>query len=214
MATETLMTVGSAPSRVLIVDDHPYFSAGLATGLDHLYPHIRTCSAANLAAAREVLLRDADIDLILLELSLAGDEGLSLLPWMDEHERDIPVIVDSSRDDPLAITAAQRQGAMAYLSKSADAQTLRRTIDAVMQGQRCFSVASTPVVALTPRQLEVLALLAAGMPNKRICDRLNLTEHTIKSHLKTIFQLLDVHNRTECVQVAQRLGLVDPRQLS
>lgn len=61
---------------------------------------------------------------------------------------------------------------------------------------------------LTPRQLEVLGLLAEGLPNKRICQVLDLTEHTVKTHLKAIFTHLGVHNRTECVARAQSRGLI------
>ena len=64
-------------------------------------------------------------------------------------------------------------------------------------------VSETP---LTPRQLEVLTLLAQGSPNKRICQSLGLTEHTVKTHLKAIFTQLGVHNRTECVNRARALG--------
>ncbi len=61
---------------------------------------------------------------------------------------------------------------------------------------------------LTPRQLEVLTLLADGLPNKRICQALDLTEHTVTTHLKAIFTHLGVHNRTECVAEARALGLL------
>ena len=63
-------------------------------------------------------------------------------------------------------------------------------------------------VGITPRQLEILDLLAEGLPNKVICQRLSLSEDTVKTHLKALFSSLDCHNRTECVTQARKLGLV------
>jgi len=71
-----------------------------------------------------------------------------------------------------------------------------------------ITTTQTPI-SLTPRQRDVLALLAEGYPNKRICQKLSLTDHTVKTHLKSLYSALGVHNRTECANLARSMGLVD-----
>ena len=82
-------------------------------------------------------------------------------------------------------------------------------VQSVVRGEGYFPGGVLPLASdmpLTPRQRDVLLLLARGFPNKRICQSLNLTEHTVKTHLKAIFTLLGVHNRTECVNLARERG--------
>ncbi len=83
-----------------------------------------------------------------------------------------------------------------------------------MDGEHCLpdfyhSQQVLELPELTPRQQEVLQLVCKGLPNKKICQCLNLTEHTVKSHMKTLFSELNVHNRTECARVAVDLGLLE-----
>ena len=90
------------------------------------------------------------------------------------------------------------------------AETVAAMCRAISRGHLYFpggwQPAKATAIPLTPRQSEVLALLAQGFPNKRICQSLNLTEHTVKTHLKAIFLHLGVHNRTECVSQARLQG--------
>lgn len=117
----------------------------------------------------------------------------------------------SSREDETSVRAAKSAGAVGFLPKSADRRSLVRMIRRVSSGQLFYPSLQMPThfqETLTPRQLEVLVLLAEGLPNKRICQVLNLTEHTVKTHLKAIFAHLGAHNRTECVAQARALGLI------
>ncbi len=199
-------------SRILVVDDHPFFSEGMATALHHCRRTRHVELAATVAQARQKLRQYPDIDLILLDLALPDAAGLTLIRGLTEAGLPIPVVVVSSREDEGAIRGARAAGAQGFLAKSAGSRELRTMIDCVMRGDLWFpdltqspSGLETP---LTPRQLQVLRLLASGFPNKRICRELNLTEHTVKTHLKAIYTTLQVHNRTECVLLARELGLV------
>jgi len=213
------MTPGTHPvgrdvnlSRILIVDDHPFFSEGMATALRHCGRARQVELAATVAQARQKLRQHPDIDLILLDLALPDAAGLTLIRGLTEAGLPIPVVVVSSREDEGAVRGARAAGAQGFLAKSAGSRELTAMIDCVMRGDlwfpdlnRCQGGLETP---LTPRQLEVLRLLASGLPNKRICRELGLTEHTVKTHLKAIYTTLQVHNRTECVLLACELGLV------
>lgn len=202
----------SGHSRVLIVDDHPFFSRGLAQVLKRDNPTGEVAIASTLAGALADLHRHPETELVLLDLGLPDQEGLTLLRELDAIGLAMPVIVISSREDEEAVLAAEAAGASGFLCKSADTPLLLKTLQQIRGGHTCFPPCPGrpvgPVVQLTRRQRDVLTLLASGSPNKAICRTLDLSEHTVKSHLKTIYARLDVHNRTECVQLAQQLGLV------
>ncbi len=193
--------------RVLIVDDHPLFAQGLAGLMTQAGLADSVVLAGSVDQALEVLADD--LDLVLLDVSLQGETGLVLLPRLSARARPVPVVVISSSEDETTVRAACAAGAQGFLPKSAGRTALISMCRAIGRGDDYFpgrgrSRAQAP--ALTPRQMDVLVLLAQGFPNKRICQSLRLTEHTVKTHLKAIFAHLGVHNRTECVSQARLLG--------
>ena len=129
----------------------------------------------------------------------------------------VPIAILSASNSPSDLEAALQLGAAGFISKTTDGKTL---LDAVTQllygaqvviGDTALKIdrqTSAREVGITPRQLEILDLLAEGLPNKVICQRLSLSEDTVKTHLKALFSSLDCHNRTECVTQARKLGLV------
>lgn len=197
--------------RVLIVDDHPFFSDGLAAILAQEKLVGLVGKANSIASALEDLCNYPETALILLDLTLPGEAGLSLFQRLTEMSVPVPVVVISSREDEVSVRAAKAAGAVGFLPKSSGRHALIRMVRCVSEGGLYYPtlgrVADVPG-QLTPRQLEVLKLLADGLPNKRICQLLDLTEHTVKTHLKAVFAHLDVHNRTECVSRARALGLI------
>ncbi|KPQ02901.1 response regulator transcription factor [Marinobacter sp. HL-58] len=212
-ATCIASSSGSGPllSRVLIVDDHPFFLFGLTAILEQEKLVDEVASVASVSDAVEDLRRHPETSLVLLDLTLQGEAGLSLFAGLESMGVPVPVVVISSREDETSVRAAKSAGAIGFLPKSADRQSLLRMLRQVSSGQLFYPSLQMPAhtpEGLTPRQLEVLVLLAEGLPNKRICQVLNLTEHTVKTHLKAIFAHLDAHNRTECVAQARALGLI------
>ncbi|MGM0768715.1 MAG: response regulator transcription factor [Pseudomonadota bacterium] len=198
-------------ARVLIVDDHPFFLLGLSAILEQEGLVTEAVAAASVAEAVSDLQRRPETSLVLLDLTLQGEAGLSLFSELERVGLPVPVVVISSREDETSVRAARAAGAVGFLPKSAGRRSLLRMLRRVSDGLLYYPSLQTPPRApdhLTPRQLEVLALLAEGLPNKRICQELNLTEHTVKTHLKAIFVHLGVHNRTECVAQARSLGLI------
>ena len=196
-------------ARVLLVDDHVLFSQGLAgliqqEGLAGSVTTVRTVEAA-----ASLLARQDGFELILLDIALQGETGLALLPRLASYRTSPPVVIISSSEDETTVRAAQAAGASGFLAKSAGRSALVSMVRAVTRGDSYFPgglESAGPDLPLTPRQMDVLLLLGQGFPNKRICQSLNLTEHTVKTHLKAIFTQLGVHNRTECVNLARSQG--------
>jgi DNA-binding NarL/FixJ family response regulator len=198
-------------TRILIVDDHPFFLFGLTAILEEERLARVVACVGTIADAIEDLRQSPETALVLLDLSLQGEVGLSLFAELEQLGLPVPVVVISSREDETSVRAAKSAGAVGFLPKSSDRRSLVRMIQRVSRGELFYPSLQAPVVqadSLTPRQLEVLGLLAEGLPNKRICQVLDLTEHTVKTHLKAIFAHLGVHNRTECVTQARSLGLI------
>ncbi|WP_223794702.1 response regulator transcription factor [Marinobacter sp. F4216] len=196
--------------RVLIVDDHSLFSQGLGGLMKQAGLTGAVYTASSVDEAVNVLSSQA-VDLVLLDVSLQGETGLMLLPRVVARGLDVPVVVISSSEDETTVRAARAAGARGFVPKSAGRTALVAMCRSISQGADYFpgrARTTDQVHGLTPRQTQVLFLLAQGFPNKRICQSLNLTEHTVKTHLKAIFTLMGVHNRTECVNQARQMGWI------
>lgn len=195
--------------KVLLVDDHALFSQGLE-GLirqEGLAECVITASTVEVASS--LLASQDDFQLVLLDVALQRETGLALLPRLARYREPPPVVIISSSEDEATVRAARAAGAIGFLAKSAGRSALVSMVRSVARGEGYFPGGVQTValdLPLTPRQMEVLLLLGQGFPNKRICQSLNLTEHTVKTHLKAIFTHLGVHNRTECVNLARARG--------
>ncbi|MGH8354798.1 MAG: response regulator transcription factor [Pseudomonas sp.] len=190
---------------LLLVDDHRIFLDGLALTLQPLTRRLHIHTAQN-AAEAEAWLRQRDFDLILLDLRLPDVPGLELLQRWQKDGRLTPVAILSASDSSLDAQAALAAGALGFIPKSADGDDLRQAVTRVLLGETLPPPARAPGPQLTPRQREILLLLADGLPNKAISRRLGLSEDTVKTHLKALFQELDVHTRTACVSAARQRG--------
>lgn len=198
---------------VLIVDDHPLYRAGLKAALAPLALHV--AEAASLLAALNVVGAHR-FDLILYDWHLPDGGGLKGLVAMRQLAPDVPVVVITADEDETIAFVAASIGALACLSKASDAQRLRDSLGPLLgaapsppQPARA-ATAPVPDAArpLTRRQHDVLQLLARGDSNKRIAARLGIAETTVRCHVSDLLQLLQAHNRTEAVILAQRDGLV------
>lgn len=210
--------------NILIVDDHPLFLSGLREVL-HELPEMQTIHEANtIEHALQTLKRVPDLDWICLDLQLPDGDGFTLLRYLRDHAVDIPVAVLSANSQPAIVDRALAAGASAYVSKAASVEELRDAFTTLARGERFVSPAIATAledyraglvsmdgarVKLTRRQREILALLASGHTNQAIADRLHLAESTVKAHVSTLFDLLQVSNRAACVRQATRYGLVE-----
>lgn len=213
------------PSLV-IADDHPLFRAALrAAAQDALAPaHI--AEAADLPAALATLADTTDADLILLDLNMPGSHGLSGLACVRGQFPAVAVLVVSAHDDPRIVRRVLDHGAAGFVSKGAPSGEIAQAIHCILDGGQwvpphlAAAVAALPADAgeralaarlarLTEQQSRVLALVADGLLNKQIADRLAIQERTVKAHLTAIFERLGVRNRTQASGLLRALDLAD-----
>jgi two-component system, NarL family, nitrate/nitrite response regulator NarL len=210
--------------KILVVDDHPLFLDGLLQVLRQLDPNTVTEQVVNAEQALNRLVSGSEFQLILVDINMPGMDGLDLLSALVERELWIPAVVISAQDNPRIIAAALDAGALGFIPKSFGASELLDALKRVLAGEvflpeqikeqidrmRRSSTDSVPNknLGITARQIRVLELLVKGYSNRKIALTLNLSEHTVKSHLKVLFAVLNADNRTACAQKAEELGLV------
>jgi DNA-binding NarL/FixJ family response regulator len=203
-----------SPIRVLAADDHPLIRAGLVAFLA-TEPDLQVVAeAANGEEALEKY-RELRPDIVLMDLSMPIMDGLSATRAILDEFPDARVIVLTTYDGDEDIHRALDAGATGYLLKEMVAADVLSVIRTVYGGRRGIphAVAAklaehTPRIPLTPRETEVLSLLAKGLSNAEIAARIGRTEGTVKVHIKNILQKLDASDRTEAVTTAVRRGFI------
>lgn len=210
------------PVKLLIVDDHAIVREGLAALLRQLGPDVVVLQARDVPQGLDVLGRHPDLDLVLLDLTLPGIGGLAAIKEFGARQPGLAVMILSSSEDPEDVRRALSLGALGYVPKSANPQTLLSALQLVLAGDiyvpplmmaAVRATAAEPTAAeaswrLTPRQLDVLRLLSGGMSNKEIGSALDLSDKTVKAHITAIFRALNVVNRTQAASAARRLRLL------
>lgn len=216
-----------AQMTVLIVDDHELFRQGMTALVERLFPDTRVVGATTAAEALVVAEDPAGLDLVLLDLNLPDADGQEVLGRLVALVPDCPVAVVTASDRAQDMAAAYRAGAKGYIVKSSTSDIMRHALELIVAGETYIPTAAAAALwaseprtgdspmldsgmALTPRQQEVLALMAQGLQNREISARLEMPEPTVKVHVKGVFQKLGVNNRTHAVITAIRLGLVSP----
>ena len=208
---------------LLIADDHPLFREALRGAILRLLPSAILREAEDTDGLYAMVEADADADLLLLDLNIPGANGFSALVYLRAQYPELPVVVVSAREEPAVMRRALDHGAMGFIPKSVDAQTLGDAVRQVLEGNRWAPAAAgnapaaTPdeqevaerIRELTPQQFRVLQMLATGLLNKQIAFELGVAEATVKAHMSAILRKLGASNRTQAVLVAGRLA-VDP----
>ena len=197
-------------ANILIVDDHQIYLDGLEMIIQQHLPQTTIYKAHDCDSAREVIREHSAIDLILLDLNLQQQDGLEIWNTLKEEFGPLPVAMLSASCKLQDIKKSKHLGALGFINKAIDNNSLIAAIQTMLDGEFYFpyNLTSLPTFQLTPRQTQVLALLAEGLPNKSICRTLDMSEATVKTHLRTIFSLLDVTSRTQCVSVANKFQLI------
>lgn len=219
------MTPSSDELRVVVADDHPLYRDGLEALLDANPPTV-VVAAVGTGSDAVTAAETLQPDVVVMDLQLPDMHGIEATRRITATSPHVAVLVLTMFEDDDSIFAAMRAGARGYLLKGASHDAIRRAVRAVAAGESIFS----PGVAtrlleffagrhigrgqeafpqLTPREVEVLGLLAAGHPNATIAGRLLLSEKTVRNHVSNIFTKLQVADRAEAIVRARRAGLGD-----
>ncbi len=209
--------------RVLIADDHAIVRDGLSLILGTADDMV-VVGAASDGQEALTMVEDLAPDVMLLDLRMPEMDGIAVMAQLAVSAAEVRVVVLTTYNEPDLMAAALQQGALGYLLKDTDRESLFTTIRAAAEGR---SLLAPDVLAqvmqhlkeerqeetqpdpLTDRELEVLNAVAAGQRNKEIARHLGITERTVKAHLTHIFHKLAVDSRTSAVAVAVKKGLLD-----
>jgi DNA-binding NarL/FixJ family response regulator len=216
----------SAVVRVLIVDDHPVVREGLRALLDSIDDaEVVAEAASGTAAIREACTHRPDVvimDLNLPDLNLPGFDGIEATRRIRQLVPDAAVLVLSMLEDDDSVFAAMRAGARGYLLKGASQGDIERAIQTVASGgaflgpqvaRRVLGLLTAPrrkdppFPQLTGREREVLDLIAAGLPNRKIATRLDISAKTVSNHISSIFSKLHLSDRAAAIVQARDAGL-------
>lgn len=210
--------------RVMIADDHQLFAEGLSRALDGI-PDTRVVGVVDSGSALAEALENQPAEVCIVDIEMPGGDGIEAIAGLDSRFRSIVVSMHAS-DEQMA--RAKDAGAMGFFSKGVPLATLAAAIRAVAGGEmlidfddsardevlgRYMSAKLDPgAEALTPREVELLQLLASGVSaTDELAERLYISQKTVKNHLASIFQKLAVADRTQAAIEAIRLGFANPQ---
>ncbi|MEE8485830.1 MAG: response regulator transcription factor [Acidimicrobiia bacterium] len=206
--------------RILIVDDHKVVRDGIRYMLSDA-PDIEIVGEAGSAETMFEIIDKDPLDVVLLDIRMEGMTGLDALSRIAADFPQIRVLMLSMHDQPGYVRRAIELGASGYLLKSAGRDEILAAISAVSEGDTYIqSSLMEPLLAavkgaprqtgrLSPRENQVLQLIANGSENKQIARELGLSEATVKTYIRGVFDRLDVSSRAEAVAVGLRIGIIE-----
>lgn len=201
--------------KVLVVDDHAVVRQGLAALLTGAESEVSIVEASSAQEALSAIEQHPDIDIAVVDLIIPGG-GIALIAEMSRRKSELPVIVLSASEELRDVQIVMQSGAMGYVTKSANPTTLLSAIRMVLGGDMYLpplllnhSAEPKSGGPLTPRQREILQYLESGDANKVIAAKMRISEKTVKAHLSAVYRDLDVSNRTQAVEKARQMGLIE-----
>jgi len=206
---------GSARIRVLAVDDHVLIREGIAVLLGDEPDMTLVAEASN---GREAIqqFRTHRPDITIMDLQMPEMNGLDAITAIRGEFRDAKIIVLTTYKGDVQILRALKAGAQGYLLKNTIHKELVDTIRAVHAGKKALSPEASFEIAehatddaLTPAEISVLRLIAAGNANKQIADQLSITEETVKGRVKNILSKLGASDRTQAAMIGLKRGIIE-----
>jgi DNA-binding NarL/FixJ family response regulator len=217
------------PTRVVLVDDHEMARRGLQAMLSTA-GWLQVVGEADSCETGLALVRSKRPDIVLLDIRMPGIDGLACLEQLRGVEPPVAVVIVTLYDDRRYVLEALRRGAAGYLLKDATTAEVIATLANVADGQLAVAPEllrealtardeeppagqsarqRAEAFAVTPREHDVLVLVAEGMTNKEIGARLSITEDTVKKHVQNIIWKLRAADRTQAAILAFRLGMLE-----
>jgi DNA-binding NarL/FixJ family response regulator len=205
----------SSTIRVLCVDDHPLIRNGVAHDLKDS-PDLRLVGAASTGVEAIAAYRQHRPDVMLVDLKLPDIDGIEVISKIKSEFPGAKCIILTTFSGDVQVSRALKAGAVGYLLKSTLDKDLINTIRRVHAGQRCIPMEVASELAahlhvddLSARELSVLKVVAEGNSNKIVADRLNISEDTVKGHMRNIMMKLNANDRTHAVLIAMKRGYLD-----
>lgn len=212
------MAIGTTPTRILLVDDHPLLREGLAMRISS-QPDLEICGEAETEAEGRALVKRTNPDLVIVDIALKSGHGIDLIKRIKARHPKVKMLVVSGYDESLYAERSLRAGAMGYLNKQETNENVIEAIRTVLSGRRYLSPKMAQNVAgrtiprqqpveedligrLSNRELEVFQLIGQGKTMRTIAGRLHISIHTVDSHRDNIRHKLDLKNSTELIQRA------------
>jgi DNA-binding NarL/FixJ family response regulator len=202
--------------RILLCDDHALFREGLELVLSQLEGDVELFGVGDAETALARAAEYDDLDLVLLDIQLPGMDGFAALRELRRRHPALPVVVLAASERPEDARAALDGGASGFIPKSTQGAVLRGALSLVLSGgvyvpplllSALEREPRAQAAELSPRQVEVLRLLARGLTNKEIARVLGIAAGTVKTHVVRIYEILEVSNRTEAAMRLRELGL-------
>jgi DNA-binding NarL/FixJ family response regulator len=203
--------------KFLIADDHEMVRLGLKAALAPLGGEVGYVEAASAEDALAAAGAHPDLDLVLIDVNMPGMGGIEGVRRLRAAHPSLPVIVCSAAEDGAVVHSLLQLGVSGFIPKSDSTSVMLQAVQLVLAGGTYVPprLMGSPgaqegapggaLAALSPRQRDVLSLVAEGKPNKLIARELAISEATVKVHLLAVFRVLGARNRTEAVVIAQRL---------
>jgi len=209
------MSTGNSQIRILAVDDHALVREGIA-GLIGVQPDMVLAGEASTGREAIQQFRALQPDVTLMDLQMPEMNGIEALIAIRNEFPDAKVIVLTTYSGDMQILRALKAGAQGYLLKNTLHKELLQTIRAVHAGKKSLSPEASYEIAehatddaLTPAEIAVLRLIAAGNANKQIADQLSITEETVKSRVKNILSKLGANDRTHAAMIGLKRGIIE-----
>jgi DNA-binding NarL/FixJ family response regulator len=201
-------------TRILIVDDHPVIQAGLMSMLS-THPEVKVMGSASSGEEALARMEEEMPDIVLLDLRMPGMTGIDVLRAMREKKASTRAIVLTSFETDENIYRAIQVGAQGYLLKDTSQREMLQAIATVHAGRKYIPAQIAARLAermmrssLTTRELEILNMLSKGLTNKQIGRALKISDNTVRNHVNSILEKLEVADRTEAVTVAIQQGII------
>ncbi len=199
----------------LIADDHEVVREGLRLSLSRA-PHIRVVGEASDGASAVALAERRRPDVVIMDVRMPGMDGLEATRILKERVPSAAVLIFTAYGERSLLGRGLESGAKGYILKEAPHQTLLRAIERVAGGEGYVDPALMPEFLtrdredmLTPRERQILQLLADGMSNADVASRLFISQETVKSHVRRILTKLEADTRTQAVAIALREAIID-----
>ncbi|WP_372808507.1 response regulator [Pontiella sp.] len=212
----------TAPTRICLIEDHADFREALLEALESTGRFDICATLSNAEDAFEFLKESAAPDVLILDLGLPGMDGIDAIPLIRKAAPETTVLVLTVFDNKARVFQALGAGASGYLIKSDGLKAIVQGIEDACHGIAPLSAEiakmvfdtfanfkpASPETELSERETDVLKLLAEGLSRQEVADKLNVSKHTVSTHIRNVYQKLQVHNVSGAISKASSMGII------